>query len=418
MLAIHSEIDRLDKVLVHEPGIEVDMMVPSMMEELLFDDILFGQQAREEHAKFRRVFQLLGVEVVEALDLLKAALASEDARRWVVSSLLGDASSDLSTALATDDADALAVQLVGGVRRPADADPADGLFLLPPIPNWCFQRDPQVAIGNGVLISAMATEARQREALLASAIFRFHPEFAGRTEILWDPFTTEPGSPFGIKTPHLEGGDVLVLSPDIVAIGYSARTNEAGIRAVAGALAALDGGPRWLLIVELPRRRAYMHLDTVMTPIDRDACLAHAPVILRDGFECAKTYEVDLHASQTRFELKTDFLSTLAARGMDLKPLKCGGDDPVRQQREQWTDGANAFCLAPGVLTLYERNEGTLEQLDRAGFDVVSAEDLLLGTRELDLENPKRTCIVLGANEITRARGGPHCLTHALARRR
>jgi len=209
---------------------------------------------------------------------------------------------------------------------------------------------------------------------------------------------------------------VLVLSADVVAIGYSERTNRSGVRTLADALARMEGGPRWLVVVRLPARRAYMHLDTVMTPVDHDACLAYPPVIEADGAEAGRVFEIDLHSEERAPRASAGLLETLRKRGVDLQPIRCGGDDPVQQQREQWTDGANAFAIAPGVIALFDRNLATADQLDRAGFRIVSAEDLLLGHAELDLERGERTCILLASHELSRARGGPHCLTHPLLR--
>ncbi len=296
MVHVTSEIGRLRRVLVHEPGVEVDRMVPPMMEELLFDDILFGERARDEHGRFRRLLQILGIEVVEAGDLLRETLADDDAREWLWRMMLPQLPPDLRGAIPAD-ADEMVATVIGGLLT----DDRDGgievgdLFRLTPLPNWCFQRDPQVILGSGVVFSAMATPARWREGLLARAVFRFHPEL-GSTPVIHDPMRPEPGHEefFGYHRPRLEGGDVLVLSREIVAIGVSERTNALAVDALARGLARMEGGPRWLEIVHLPRRRAYMHLDTVFTPADRDAALVFPPVIAGGGPQLAQTYEVDL----------------------------------------------------------------------------------------------------------------------------
>jgi arginine deiminase len=185
---------------------------------------------------------------------------------------------------------------------------------------------------------------------------------------------------------------------------------------LARALAAQEGGPRWLFLVEIPKRRAYMHLDTLITPVDADACLVYPPVMLPGGREQAAVYEIDLRADEPAPTPAGDLLGALRTRGLDLEPIPCGGDDPVRQQREQWTDGANALALAPGVITLYDRNVGTAEELARRGFTVVPAKDLLLGRSEVDLDAAGRVCILVPSHEVSRARGGPHCLSHPLVR--
>lgn len=420
MVRVDSEVGRLRRVLVHEPGSEVDRMVPAMMEQLLFDDILYGERAREEHGMFRRVLQLLGVEVVEAADLLSETLAVEGAREWLLEVLLEDLPHGLRDAMRAATPARVARALVRGVRPddPPTGVELDDLFDLTPLPNWCFQRDPQVVLGTGVVFCAMASEARHRESMLARLVFRFHPDLAG-TPVLFDPLSGDRDRPLftGVHVPLLEGGDVLVLSPDVVAVGRSERTNRTAIQHLARALARDEDGPRWLLGVDLPRRRAYMHLDTLITPVDHDVCLAFPPVICEHGRERATTVAYDLRSANPDEPAATDgLIEALRDRGIEYEPIPCGGRDPVTQQREQWTDGANALAIAPGLITLYDRNVATAEELDRRGFRVVSAEDLLLGREEIDPDAAGRVCILLPSHEISRARGGPHCLTHPLER--
>jgi len=417
MIRVTSEIGKLRKVLVHEPGPEVDRMVPPMMEELLFDDILFGERAREEHRRFRRLLQLLGIEVVEANDLLAEALADPEARAWLWRVLLPETPPGLRSAL-PETAEQAVSMVVGGALAAAEGQGIEttDLFELPPLPNWCFQRDPQVVLGDGVVFSAMATAARWREGVLARCIFRYHPEFTNIPVVL-DPLRMEQDSAlaWSLHRPRLEGGDVLVVSPQIVAVGLSERTNSAGIDALARGLSALEDGPRWLEVVHLPQRRAYMHLDTVFTQVDHDAALVFSPVVCGNGPQLAETFEIDLRSADLTATPRGCVLEALARRGVDLAPISCGGEDPVAQLREQWTDGANAFALAPGVVVLYDRNVATAEELARSGFRVVAAEDVLLGREEVHT-GEERLCLLLESHEISRARGGPHCLTHPLIR--
>ena len=418
MVHVTSEIGRLRRVLVHEPGIEVDRMVPPMMEELLFDDILFGEKARDEHGRFRRLLQVLGIEVVEIADLLRETLANGDAREWLWRMMLPQLPPSLRNA-GPAKADEMLAAVVGGILTEDEGGGIEvgDLFRLAPLPNWCFQRDPQVVLGDGVVFSAMATPARWREGILARAVFRFHHEL-GSTPVVHDPMRPDPDLEefFGYHRPRLEGGDVLVLSPRIVAIGVSERTNVLAVDALARALARREDGPRWLEVVHLPRRRAYMHLDTVFTPADHDAALAFPPVICGDGPQLAETYEIDLQSNDLTPKQSGCLLDTLRTHGLDLELIPCGGADPVAQQREQWTDGANTLALAPGVITLYDRNIATAAELDRRGWRVIAAEDVLLGREEVRLDDGKKTCLLLASNEISRARGGPHCLSHPMVR--
>lgn len=419
MVHVTSEIGRLRKVLVHEPGPEVDRMVPPMMEELLFDDILFGERAREEHGRFRRLLQLLGIEVVEARTLLEKTLENPEARAWLWSMLKPEFPLDLRAVPdEIDPAEAVTAVVEGLINSDAhEGVEVEDLFRIAPLPNWCFQRDPQVILGDGVIFSAMATQARWREGMLARCIFRFHPDYVG-TKTLADPLRPEcdPTHLLGLHRPRLEGGDVLILSPDVVAVGVSERSNTQAVDVLTQALAGMEGGPRYLMAVDLPHRRAYMHLDTVFTPADHNAALVYPPVITGSGSEAARTYEIDLHASSPEPVERGALLPALAVRGVDLEPIACGGKSPLAQQREQWTDGANTLALAPGVITLYDRNVATAEELNRHGFRIVNAKDVLLGREEVSLDQEERVCLMLESNEISRARGGPHCLSHPLIR--
>jgi arginine deiminase len=419
MVRVTSEIGRLRRVLMHEPGPEVDRMVPAMMEELLFDDILFGDVVREEHGRFRQLLKVLGVEVVEAAELVRTALEEAGAREWLLQAMTPDLPESVRDELAETTNAELMARIVCGIRHEAGRSGGgiDALYRLPPLVNWCFQRDPQVVIGERVLLSAMATAARWREGLLARLAFRYHPELAG-TPVLSDPLRPDVREPLvlGLQRPCLEGGDVLVVSRDIVAVGVSERTNTQAVEQLAHALAAADAGPRWLLVVHLPQRRAYMHLDTVLTMIDQQLALVHVPVILPGRGETAEVSVVDLESRELRSRAEDDLLAALARCGLDLEPVPCGGDDPVAQLREQWTDGANCVALAPGVIVLYDRNVRTAEALDARGFRILRARDVLLGRESVDLDAAEKTCILLSSHEISRARGGPHCLTHPLLR--
>ena len=421
MVEVANEIGRLRRVLVHEPGPEVDRMVPPMMEELLFDDILFGERAREEHARFRRLLQLLGIEVVEARNLLETALENPEARRWLWAMLEPEFPLDVrAVPEEIDPAVAVRVVVEGLVHlEEREGVEVPDLFRIAPLPNWCFQRDPQIVLSDGVVFAAMATPARWREGMLARCIFGFHPDFAG-TPVLADPLRPECDGRhlLGLHRPRLEGGDVLVLSPDVIAVGVSERSNTQAIDVLTRMLAGREEGPRYLMAVDLPARRAYMHLDTVFTPADRDAALVFPPVITGAGPEAARTYEIDLHASTPEPVDRGALLPALAARGIDYEPIACGGSSPLAQQREQWTDGANTLALKPGVITLYDRNVETAEELARNGFRVVDAKDVLLGRQEVSLDDDGRVCLLLESHEISRARGGPHCLSHPLVRDR
>ena len=422
-LSVTSETGVLRSVLVHLPGREIDRMVPSMMRDLLFDDILFGSRAREEHRRFQKLLGLVADEVLEAGDLLRELLEDDGEREALLRDLALDLgwNAELRERLAALPPDALSAALVEGLmpESPAISESIDSLFLLPPVPNWFFQRDPAIVIGDRVVRASMATPARLREPLLSGAIFSRHPRFAREGGPFWfGEFSASwgPQVSWARMRPTLEGGDVLVLRDDLLAIGYSERTEKTTIERLAEALKRKRSAVLRIVVVGIPPARAYMHLDTVFTVVSAAEALCYAPMILPGGPEEADVYEADLTKREISWTAAGDLLAVLRARKLDLAPIPCGGDDPVDQQREQWTDGANAFALAPGVILCYERNQRTAERLASRGFSIVRDDDLLLGRTELDLRGPKKYAIQLSATELSRARGGPRCMAMPLVR--
>jgi len=418
---VDSEIGRLHRVLVHRPGREIDWMVPSMMGSLLFDDILYGDEAREEHDAFCEIFRRAGVEVIEAQDLLADVLADEAVRKELLDELEAEygAPYSLVRRLYELPPAELAAALVEGIRAPAEVATAaqPQLFELNPLPNYFFQRDPQVVMGRQVVVSSMATAAREREPLLARTLFQHHPALAGYHQLfeIDVPPTGAPHHNPNFPYPNLEGGDVLVVSPEIVLVGLSERTNRRGIEVLAGWLRREETPFRHLIMVEMPRKRSYMHLDTVFTLIDRNLCLAHLPVVQPGGPESAHIYSVDLYARELTFTLRGSLLDLLAGLGVELAVVPCGGAaERIDQEREQWTDGANAFAIAPGLIVLYRRNRKTIDELARRGWRVLPEEEVVAGRHDLLTGGP--AVVSLQGNELSRARGGPRCMTMALER--
>jgi len=422
-LQVTSEIGRLQSVLVHLPGPEIDRMIPSMMEELLFDDILYGQRAREEHRRFQQVLGFVAVEILDVEQLLEEVLAQPGGRDAVLEDLgrsLGWGP-DMDYRLRELPAEALARTLVAGVEKPAGeaAQSTSELYWLPPLPNYFFQRDPLVVVGDRAILGAMATAARLREPLLSGYVFERHPRFARPDGVFWfREFSADYGRPtsYARMRPTLEGGDILVLREDVLAIGYSERTEKTTIERLAEALKAKKSPVKRIFVVAIPPARSYMHLDTVFTMISGDECLVYGPMILPDGPEEADVYECDLTRREITWTSEKDLLSALKTQKLELKPVRCGGTDPISERREQWTDGANAFALAPGLILLYERNERTAEELSRAGYGVVDEDDLLLGRKALDTRPGAKTVVLLAGHELSRARGGPRCMAMPLVR--
>ena len=424
-LRVTSEIGKLKTVLVHLPGPEIDRMVPAMMEELLFDDILYGNRAREEHRRFQQVLGYVADEVLEIQDLLEEVLQVPEQRGAILDDLgktLGWGP-DMDYRLRDLTAEQLAAALVTGIEKPAPeiAAAASELYALPPIPNYFFQRDPLVVVGERAIRASMATPARLREPLLSGYVMSLHPRFATPEggKFWFQEFSADYGKPssYARMRPTLEGGDVLVLREDLLAIGYTERTEKTTIERLAESFKKLKSPIKRILVVAIPPARSYMHLDTVFTMISQDECLVYGPMILPDGAEEADVYECDLTKREITWTSEKDLLFALKAQKLDLKPIRCGGEDPIAERREQWTDGANAFALAPGVILIYDRNEATAAELARAGYTVVDEADLLLGKEELELWKPsKKYVILLAAHELSRARGGPRCMTMPLVR--
>ncbi|MCK6683810.1 MAG: arginine deiminase family protein [Thermoanaerobaculia bacterium] len=423
-LQIHSEIGKLETVVIHQPGKEIDRMVPAMMQNLLFDDILFGARAREEHRRFQQLLRFVAQEVLEIQDLLEEVLLDDDRKQMVLESLVSELhlSAELLPVLLEMPAEKLAAALIEGVEResPEISGTLDSLFALPPIPNYFFQRDPAIAVGDRLIRASMATPARSREPLISGAAFAHNSRFSFDGDPFWfQEFSTEFSRPvsFARMRPTIEGGDVLVLREDLLVIGYSERTEKITIERLAEALRKGKSHVKRILVVAIPPARSYMHLDTVFTQINHHECLCYAPMILAGGAEEADVYVADLTKREITWTTEADLLTALRHRKIDLEPLLCGGKDPIDQQREQWTDGANAFALAPGVILLYDRNTRTCDELTRHGYQVITDDELLLGRRELELWKPsKKYAILLTSTELSRARGGPRCMTMPLVR--
>ncbi len=422
-IRVDSEIGRLRRVLVHRPGREIDRMVPSRMEQLLFDDILDGDEARFEHDLFVQVLEKAGVEALPAQRLLGEVLEMEKPRRRLLDELHQDygVTRDTMSRLEELVPEELAAALIEGLLPATEEDGGPGarppFFDLQPLPNYFFQRDPQVVLGNRVVISSMATDAREREPLLARMLFDYHPalqQYAALFEIEVPPSGAPHHNPH-YAYPTLEGGDVVVVSREIVCIGLSERTNRRGVEVLAEYLRLEETPFRHLILVELPRKRSYMHLDTVFTIIDRGTCLAYLPVVTPGGPESAHVYYVDLYARELTFAVRSSLLGTLAGLGVELDVVPCGGaEEVVDQQREQWTDGANAFAVAPGVILLYRRNRKTVAELGRRGWRVLTQEDVLSGSEPLLDGRP--AVVTLLSNELSRARGGARCMTMPVER--
>jgi arginine deiminase len=425
-LSVFSEIDRLKYVVVHDPGPEVDLMVPQMMEELLFDDILFGDLARQEHKQFRQILGRVAEEVLDIQDLFMEAMDQDGAKLCFIEDLrrlvdLPDKTCNLLRDMAPRE---MAKSIITGIPW-ADARLDTHWqkafdYRLRPSPNLLFMRDPAAVLGHGYNINFMATWAREREPLILSYVFRYHPRLRQLKERdrFYDQVT--PLVRGEIKMPQsLEGGDTIVLSDKVIAVGCSERTSADAINLLAENLrAAFERGEssfEHLLMVLMPKIRSAMHLDTIFTRTSQDECLVYPPYFTDGSRVLLNVVVMDLRHPELRVHTAPNLLRVMKDVNIDLKPIYCGGQDFIMQQREQWTDGANAFCLAPGVIVMYSRNRVTASELDRAGYHVITA-NKLLSDGSVNLLDGQKHAIMLESAELTRARGGPRCMTMPLAR--
>jgi arginine deiminase len=429
-VGIDSEIGTLERVLVHRPGEEIVRMTQHELELMLFDDILAPDETMAEHDLMTEIMSEAGAAVVRLQPLLVDALAAAPlAAREALLDRVGEqeGTPGVAAPLAQWEPERLAGGLIHGVywdeleglppslARIRAGTPHRHRFALPPLPNLMFMRDPCMAIFDRVVMGRMAAPARAREPWLV-AFALGHAPSAG-APLCFEGDDSSRGNRFR----SLEGGDVLVLSPTAVMIGCSQRTTAQTIQRLAEeALFPLHPRLERIYAVLMPEARSVMHLDTILTHVDRGLFLGHQPLLVGFGGQPGLAV-AQLERGHAPRALGASTLDVLRDElGPDTRLVPCGGDDPLHQEREQWTDGANAVAVAPGHIILYARNTHTIRALQAHGFAEVrvSVSQPELHRRMLIAEGlaRPRTVFSFSGSELSRARGGGRCLTMPLRR--
>lgn len=393
-IRVYSEIGNLKTVLLHRPGAEIENLIPEHLSRLLFDDIPFLRVARTEHDNFSKVLTDNGVEVLYIENLAAQAVKDKKIRESFLEEVIAEGEVDdaetarlLKEYLSLLPEKEMIDKIIGGIRKKEiglSEENDDYPFIIEPMPNLYFTRDPFASIGRGITLNTMKNHIRHRETIFAKYVFLSHPDFKASDIPLW----YNRNEKFSI-----EGGDELIFSDEVIAIGNSERTSMEAIMKTSKKIFEAGESFKTVLMFNIPKSRAFMHLDTVFTMIDYDKFTVHEGIegILKVS---AITYDYknkDLKVVEEEGSLQR-ILSKYLNRDVTL--IRCGGGDRVVGRREQWNDGSNTLAISPGKVITYERNYITNEILDKHNVNVIS----------------------IPSGELSRGRGGPRCMSQPLLR--
>lgn len=409
---VSSEIGRLDAVLLHPPGAEVENMTPRNVQRALYSDILNLSIAREEYRQLQGVLSKVA-DVYIMDDLLAKVLDNPESRTGLLQRIcVSEDATDYYGLLLDMPSRTLAKVLIEGLPARIDTLTAflkNEYYALYPLYNFYFTRDAAVTIGGSALVCRMANKVRMRESYIMDAICRSSGVFDCKVV---DANDFQPqNSPI-----MMEGGDIIVAREDILLLGNGCRTSSQGIDFMIERFRREhDKGRYHVIVQQLPSEpESFIHLDMVFTFLDRDKCMIFEPLILGDNQY--QTVHITISDGKvSKITSAPDILTVLRRLGMDLEPVVCGGPDEWDQEREQWHSGANCFAFAPGKVITYARNIHTLEELDRAGFNVVSADDVISGKVHVDGDG--QYAVTVAGSELPRGGGGARCMTMPLSRR-
>ena len=416
---VQSEIGKLNGVILHTPGEEVENMTPENAERALYSDILNLSIARKEYKQLSEVLGKI-TKTYQVKDLLTNILKDDATKLEVLNRIekiepfIAEQTpkGSIKDQLLDEDAEDLARLLIEGVEMKRDTLTKflnKDWYDLRPLHNFFFTRDASMSMYNEVLIGRMANAVRDREAIIMQSIFDFTPGFNTKTLSL----NTESDP---LRKLTIEGGDVQIARDDILVIGNGTRTSTRAIDALMyNFINRNEDKVQHILVQELPHSpESFIHLDMVFTFLDKDKCMVYEPLIMSPGNYQTVHIKIQ-HGKLISIRREKTLLHALKKLGMDLEPVYCGGEDETwNMEREQWHSGANFFCVAPGKVLGYARNNYTVEAMNNAGFEIIRANDVI--SNKVDLSKYEKYMITIEGSELPRGGGGARCMTMPINR--